>query len=55
MQFSVPMNSGRWGYAKGGYRFINFKEDRTDLRLDTYLEGGICRGRPDLLIPLQPF
>jgi hypothetical protein len=39
MQFSVPMNAGRWGYAKGGYRFINFKEDRTDLRLDTYLEG----------------
>jgi hypothetical protein len=39
LQFSVPMNAGRWGYAKGGYRFINFKEDRSDLRLDTYLEG----------------
>ena len=40
LQFSVPMNAGRWGYAKGGYRFVNFKEDRNDLRLDTYLEGG---------------
>ena len=36
---SVPMNAGRWGYAKGGYRLINFTEDRSDLRLDTYLEG----------------
>ncbi len=39
LQFSVPMNAGRWGYAKGGYRYINFQEDRNDLRLDTTLEG----------------
>lgn len=39
LQFSVPMNAGRWGYAKGGYRLINFTEDRSDLRLDTHLEG----------------
>jgi hypothetical protein len=44
LQFSVPMNAGRWGYAKGGYRFINFKEDRSDLRLDTYLEGAFVEG-----------
>jgi hypothetical protein len=39
LQFSVPMNAGRWGYAKGGYRYINFQENRNDLRLDTTLEG----------------
>jgi hypothetical protein len=40
LQFSVPMNAGRWGYGKGGYRFINFKEDRSGLRLDSRMEGG---------------
>lgn len=39
-QYSVPMNAGRWGFARGGYRLIDFKEDRNDLRLDTALEGG---------------
>jgi len=39
LQFSVPMNANRWGYAKGGYRWINFKEGRDDLHWDTALEG----------------
>jgi len=39
LQFSVPMNAGRWGYTKGGYRWLNFKESRDDLRWDTALEG----------------
>jgi hypothetical protein len=39
LQFSVPMNAGRWGYTKGGYRFIDFRESRDDLRWDTTLEG----------------
>ena len=43
-RFSVPMNSGRWGFVRGGYRLINFTEDRTDLRLDTTLEGGFVEG-----------
>jgi hypothetical protein len=38
-RFSVPMNCGRWGYARGGYRLIDFKEDRDDLRMDHTLEG----------------
>ncbi len=40
LQYSVPMNAGRWGFVRGGYRYIDFKEDRNDLRLDTTLEGG---------------
>lgn len=39
LQFSVPMNCGRWGYARSGYRWIDFREDRDDLRLDTHLDG----------------
>ena len=43
-RFSVPMNCGRWGFARGGYRLINFTENRTDLRLDIGLEGGFVEG-----------
>jgi hypothetical protein len=38
-RFSVPMNCGRWGFARGGYRLIQFQEDRDDLRMDHTLEG----------------
>jgi hypothetical protein len=40
LQFSVPMNAGRWGFVRGGYRLLNFNEDRNDLRLDSSFEGG---------------
>jgi hypothetical protein len=40
LQFSVPMNAGRWGFVRGGYRLLNFTEDRNDLRMDTSMEGG---------------
>ncbi len=39
LRYSIPLNCGRWGYAKGGYRLIDFKEDRIDYRIDTYLTG----------------
>lgn len=38
-RYSVPLNCSRWGYAKGGYRYLNFQEDRNDLRLDTLMQG----------------
>lgn len=41
-RFSVPMGCGRWGYVRGGYRLVEFSEDRSDLRLDTSLEGGFA-------------
>jgi hypothetical protein len=40
VRFSVPMGAGRWGYARGGYRYLSLAEDRTDFRLDATLEGG---------------
>lgn len=39
LRYSIPLNCGRWGYAKGGYRLLDFKEDRVDYRIDTYLTG----------------
>jgi hypothetical protein len=39
LRYSVPMNCGRWGYAKGGFRYLNFQEDRNDLRFDTVMQG----------------
>lgn len=39
LRYAVPLNCSRWGYAKGGYRYLNFQEDRNDLRWDTHLEG----------------
>ena len=42
LRFSVPMGCGRWGYARGGYRFLEFTEDRSDLRFDTSFEGGFA-------------
>jgi hypothetical protein len=40
LQFSVPMNAGRWGFVRGGYRLLNFNEDRDDLKLNSSFEGG---------------
>jgi hypothetical protein len=39
-QLTIPFFPGRWGYVKGGYRFIKFQEDRVDLMWDNVLEGG---------------
>lgn len=42
MRFSVPLNSGRWGFIRGGYRLLNFYEDRTDLKMNVFMEGGFA-------------
>jgi hypothetical protein len=44
MRFSVPLNCGRWGFVKGGYRWLNFNESRNDLKMNLYLEGGFVEG-----------
>jgi hypothetical protein len=40
MRFSVPLNCGRWGYMKGGYRFIQVKKSQVDLLWKNTIEGG---------------
>ncbi len=39
-RYSVPLNCGRWGYAKGGYRYVEIKKSRSDLLFSHALEGG---------------
>jgi hypothetical protein len=39
-RYSVPLNCGRAGYAKGGYRAVELKKYRTDLVFSQALEGG---------------
>ena len=41
-RFAVPMGPRRWGYMRGGYRLVEFNEQRSDIRLDTHLEGGFA-------------
>jgi hypothetical protein len=40
MRYSIPVNCGRWGYVKGGYRYISIKKAQQDLLLSKSLDGG---------------
>lgn len=40
LRYSVPMNCGRWGYVRGGYRYLSINEDRNDVNTETNLQGG---------------
>jgi hypothetical protein len=42
LRFSVPLGMNRWGYARGGYRYLSITEDRTDLRMDAIFQGGFA-------------
>jgi hypothetical protein len=41
-RLAVPMNAGRWGYLRGGYRLVEFFEERRDLKMNTRLDGGFA-------------
>lgn len=44
LKFSIPLNNGRWGYVKGGYRYVSYKKKYSDAKLiDTCLEGGFLQ------------
>jgi len=43
-RYSLPLNCGRWGYVKGGYRFVSLNKSQQDLLLQTSLEGGFVEG-----------
>ena len=41
LKYSISMNNGRWGFIKGGYRFLTYKKKYSDVKLmDTAMEGG---------------
>lgn len=39
-RYTIPVNCGRWGYMKGGYRLIDLKKGQQDYAIKTALEGG---------------
>ncbi|MGO9570164.1 MAG: hypothetical protein ACLP5H_21755 [Desulfomonilaceae bacterium] len=44
LKYSVPMNSGRWGYVKGDYRYLTYKQNYGDARMvDTAMDGGFLQ------------
>jgi hypothetical protein len=44
VKYSIPMNNGRWGYVKGGYRFSTYKKKFSDVRMiDTAMEGAVLQ------------
>ncbi len=39
-RYTIPMNNGRSGYVKGGYRLVAMKKSQNDFLLNHTLEGG---------------
>ncbi len=39
-RYSIPLNCGRWGYVKGGYRSVDIKKGENNLVFNQALEGG---------------
>jgi len=39
-RYTIPLNSGRWGYVKGGYRLVELKKSQDDFMIKHALEGG---------------
>ena len=44
LKFSIPLNNGRWGFVKGGYRYVTYKKKYSDAKMiDTCLDGGFVQ------------
>lgn len=44
LKYSIPMNNGRWGFVKGGYRYLTFKKKYSDARsFDMAMDGGFLQ------------
>ncbi|MGD9818050.1 MAG: hypothetical protein AB7V04_05040 [Desulfomonilaceae bacterium] len=41
LKYSVPLNNGRSGFIKGGYRYLTYKKKYSDVKMiDTAMDGG---------------
>ncbi|MGC8602539.1 MAG: hypothetical protein ACP5VS_02485 [Desulfomonilaceae bacterium] len=41
LKYSVPLNNGRSGFLKGGYRYLTYKKNYSDAKMiDTAMDGG---------------
>ncbi len=44
LRYSIPLRAGRWGFIKGGYRYLSFNKKYSDFKLmDTTMEGGFVQ------------
>jgi hypothetical protein len=44
LKYSIPMNNGRWGFIKGGYRYLTVKKKYSDARsFDMAMDGGFLQ------------
>jgi hypothetical protein len=43
-RYSIPLNCGRWGYVKAGYRYVEVKKTQWDWRFNATTEGGYVEG-----------
>jgi hypothetical protein len=44
LKYSIPLNNGRWGFVKGGYRYVTYKKKYSDLKMmDTAMDGGFLQ------------
>jgi len=43
-RYSIPLNCGRSGYVKGGYRFVDLKKTQYDFVFKNTLSGGFIEG-----------
>lgn len=43
-RFSVPLGCGRWGFAKGGYRFVQLQKSQSEYLFKSAFEGGFIEG-----------
>jgi hypothetical protein len=39
-RYSIPLNAGRWGFVKGGYRVVELKKTQNEYLFKNTLEGG---------------
>jgi hypothetical protein len=44
LKYSIPLNSGRSGYIRGGYRYVSYNKKYSDVKMfDTAMEGGFLQ------------
>jgi len=44
LKYSIPLNNGRWGYVKGGYRFLTYKKKFSEVKsFDLAMDGAILQ------------
>lgn len=43
-RYSIPLNCGRWGYVKAGYRLVDLKKSQNDFVFKNTLAGGFMEG-----------